>query len=696
LLLNPGARVGDRLSAVRRTHFHGRTGELALFREILDDGAPGLSVLYVHGIGGIGKSALLAECASIARERQIQTARIDGRLVDPSPGGFLLALAGELGLEPGADPIARLASCDRVVLLADSYELLTPIDDWLRATFLPGLTGRLVFVLAGRGAPPPEWTTDPGWGPHVRAIELRNLDPADSRALLAQRGVPAGRHESIVAFTHGHPLALVLVSDAAPTPDSGAAFSPDRAPQVIRTLLHRIVATAPTPAHRRALELCAHVRATSESLVAAIVEGGDPHELFEWLRGLSFVEQGPEGVFPHDVVRAALDADFRWRDPAGYGEMHRRVFGCLGERLRRDSGRARQRAFFDKLYLHRFNPIGARYHDYGTLGAIYAEPLAERDHASIAAAVARHEGRTCAAIAAEWLRRQPAAWQIVRGAGGTLLGYAASITLDARSADESTFDPAVGTAMDYARRFGPLRGGERIVHHRVHGAPDVHQQMSPAINLLAAAVTTAPLTIDRLAWSFIAFAEAAPWQPIMDYIGFRRAADADFTVDGQTFAVFAHDWRVESFDAWWMRETETSLGDGSGLDASNGTAAPLAVLSEAEFDESVRRALRDYHDPAALGASPLLRSRVTADAAGGSGGAADLQALLRDAVERLAQFERGGKFRRAVWHTYIEPAGSQERAAERLGIPFNTYRYQLARGLEQIVAELWRRELRGA
>ena len=38
--------------------------------------------------------------------------------------------------------------------------------------------------------------------------------------------------------------------------------------------------------------------------------------LFEWLRGLSFVESGADGLFPHDLARDVLDADLRWRDRA--------------------------------------------------------------------------------------------------------------------------------------------------------------------------------------------------------------------------------------------------------------------------------------------------------------------------------------------------------------------------------------------
>lgn len=33
--------------------------------------------------------------------------------------------------------------------------------------------------------------------------------------------------------------------------------------------------------------------------------------------------------------------------------------------------------------------------------------------------------------------------------------------------------------------------------------------------------------------------------------------------------------------------------------------------------------------------------------------------------------------------------------AERLGLPFSTYRYQLAQGLERLAAWLWQRELYG-
>jgi pimeloyl-ACP methyl ester carboxylesterase len=97
------------------------------------------------------------------------------------------------------------------------------------------------------------------------------------------------------------------------------------APDVVRELLARFVADAPSARHRQALEVCAHARTTTEDLLRAALDGDDGAELFAWLRGLSFVDEGPYGAFPHDVARAALDADLRWRDPSRYLEQHRAI-----------------------------------------------------------------------------------------------------------------------------------------------------------------------------------------------------------------------------------------------------------------------------------------------------------------------------------------------------------------------------------
>ena len=61
-----------------------------------------------------------------------------------------------------------------------------------------------------------------------------------------------------------------------------------------------------------------------------------------------------------------------------------------------------------------------------------------------------------------------------------------------------------------------------------------------------------------------------------------------------------------------------------------------------------------------------------------------LQTLIRDAVALLAPNPKDRKLHRALWHTFFEPAPTQEQAAELLDLPFNTYRYHLSRGIERV------------
>jgi hypothetical protein len=689
-------RLGDRLAVALRRRLCGRERELRLFRDALTGGTGPFSLFYVYGLGGVGKSALLDACAQHAAAEGVMTVHVDARNMEASPRGFLHAVAEALDLEGVDAALDRIGEEETMVLTLDSFDALAPIEPWLRQKFLPMLPAQGVVVMAGRQPPSADWTADPALGSIFHAFPLRNLSPEESRALLCDRCVPEHQHDAVLEFTHGHPLALVLVADVVGHAGSDLQFTPECAPNVVRELLGRLIATVPSSRHRRALEVCAQVRVTTEATLGMALEDGDPAELFDWLRGLSFIEQSVEGLFPHDLAREVLDADFRWRDPDGYLEMHRRMWRHLRHKLVASSGRARQRVFFDKLYLHRASATGIRYHHYPTLGKIYGEVAGPQDRAAILDTVRRHEGDESARIAERLLDRQPQAFQVARGSDERMLGLVASIVLSDESSDDATIDPAVPGLWAFARRRGRLRPGEEMVHHRFHMSCDLYQQMSPIINLLATRATFAPLEHKRLAWSFVTFAYPEPMLALMRYINFERAEEADFTVGGRRYTTFAHDWRVESFEAWWDNLAERSLStEPVGADAP-AVKTESVVLSEPEFAACVRRALRDYSRPAALAANPLIRSRLVADGgANGVGDSARLQALLREALETLNISPKEEKFGRALLYTFFQPAATQEGAAERLGLPFSTYRYHLARGEDRVVEWLWNLELSG-
>jgi len=61
--------------------------------------------------------------------------------------------------------------------------------------------------------------------------------------------------------------------------------------------------------------------------------------------------------------------------------------------------------------------------------------------------------------------------------------------------------------------------------------------------------------------------------------------------------------------------------------------------------------------------------------------------------QHLGEDPRQRKAHRALVATFLSGAHTQEAAAERLGLPFSTYRRHLIRGLEVLCSLLWRREL---
>ncbi len=46
-------------------------------------------------------------------------------------------------------------------------------------------------------------------------------------------------------------------------------------------------------------------------MLSAVLPDEDAAALFSWLRRLPFIEPGPFGLYPHDVVREILEADLR-------------------------------------------------------------------------------------------------------------------------------------------------------------------------------------------------------------------------------------------------------------------------------------------------------------------------------------------------------------------------------------------------
>ena len=161
-----------------RRSFVGREGELATLMEV--SGGEAARVLYLHGIAGIGKSALLTVFLERLRATGASVVYLDCRTVEPTERGWLAA-AGQVDSLDAL--LRRLGELPQPVVLAlDHYELYRLMDTWLRRVLVPSLPPGEQLVLSGREPPVAGWFAD--LGGEFRSLPLGPLGDDGARELL--------------------------------------------------------------------------------------------------------------------------------------------------------------------------------------------------------------------------------------------------------------------------------------------------------------------------------------------------------------------------------------------------------------------------------------------------------------------------------------------------------------------------------
>jgi hypothetical protein len=686
--------IGDVLDARRRRRLVGRRAELELFGSAVASGSSDLAVLYLHGPGGIGKTSLLDAFAKVATEHGAAVVRLDAREFAATPAAILNAMRGIVEV-PDDGPIS--GTTDPLVLLIDSYERLMPVDEWLRERLVPQLPVDAVTVLAGRTPPGPGWRADPAWRDLFRVVSLRNLAPADSRAFLDACGVDPEHHDRLVALTHGHPLGLSLCADVAVRGGEfdGGTLHPD----LVGDLVRSFVDVVPDERQRIVLAACAQARVTTEGILREVLgsdgAAGEAHDGFAWLQELSFIESGPDGVFPHDLARDVLDADLRWRDAAEYTRIFRLVAGAIRGRLGSLRGAAQQRAISDLKFLFRHIPGVLSPIDWEAWGQHHPEPATPDDRESVLALIATAEGDDAARIAGVWWAAQREGFSVLRDRSDRVRGVVCLLDLTAAAEGDRAADPGATAVWNHAHDQRPPRPGEVVTQTRFIVDREAYQGPSPTLNAVPIVTLQRQLATPNLAWDYLTMHDPDAWDGFFALADLHRVRDADFEVDGRRFGVFAHDYRERPVDELIDLWIERSLAQDPTLQVGSGNR--VQVLSQEEFSDAVRQALRDLPRADLLGRNPLLGTRLLqAEAGEREPDAATLEALVRATLDTLRQHPRDDKLLRAVERTYLDPAPTQEAAAARLGLPFSTYRRHLTQGIERMVAWLWDREVYGA
>jgi hypothetical protein len=332
--------LARRLEDRDRSRFAGRQTEIAFLRKCLEDEDPPASVVHICGPGGIGKSTLLREAARSGRALGRTVIALDGRELGPAPGRLEAALR-------------KAAGQDRPVILLDSCEQMTALDSYLRRDLLPSLPERAVVVTASRIDPDPGWFSG-GWEAVTVRLDLGALAPDEARLVLAAHGLADERVPAIIDWAHGSPLALALAADAA-TSDAGWSVTsrPDR-PDIVRSLLLRLVETELRGVRPSALGVAVVARTTTPELLRAVLPGGsaspagsglasrgserpalsdeEAMAAYRQLASLTITEQLATGITVHELARKALLADLRQRNPQLERDLRRRIFDYLYSR----------------------------------------------------------------------------------------------------------------------------------------------------------------------------------------------------------------------------------------------------------------------------------------------------------------------------------------------------------------------------
>ncbi|MDP4512153.1 hypothetical protein, partial [Nonomuraea turcica] len=517
-----------------------------------------------------------------------------------------------------------------------------------RERFLPRVPMGALVVIAGRYPPDMRWQADPGWAGALKVLPLRDLRAEDAQALMDSCGVSAELREPLLAFAGGHPLALLLGAAVA-VKDGMASRRWVPHQDVVATLLDQLVGELPSAAHRHALEICAHAYMTTEDLLRAALPQ-NAGALFGWLRRLPFVQSSSLGLFPHDTVRELLEADLRWRDPEGYAVMHERIHAHLAEKVRTAGDVDVLGAVAALLYLHRDDRVMADFQCSHDEGEFQEEALRQEDVGTLLRVATAAEGAASAGCAAFWAERQPEALRVYRRTEtGEPVAFSAWLRLTELDEEELAADPIVAEAWAHARATTPLRAGEHLAVSRLWVLPP-YCGNSPVMDLIQWRVIGNCLRAERMAWSYIAIRRPNQgWVERLRHYGMRDISEQPRLGD-DAYTLFVHDWRAVPAQAWLERMNRLLVAGSA--DGPSAATAGLAVLSEAEFAEAVRTALRQLSRLDALAASPLTRTRLVAERAGQDPATA-LGDLLRRAIEDLREDPRSVKFHRVLSVTFL-------------------------------------------
>ncbi len=635
-------------------------------------------VTYLQGLGGVGKSELLREIARRQAQLGARVVWTDARLVDADPAQGIAAAAGASSL------VEAFGARGRTLLIVDNLESFpehSPASIWFWEQLVPSLPSSWKLVCAGRWKLRPRWRADARIAGRLAIVPIGNFTEAEALRFLEARRLPARHRQAYFARTHGHPLALAMACELVADPAAFAGEGFRASVGLVQGLLDEFWSGgSATPEQLRALMTCALVRRTSEALVRHVCGDELARPLFEWLRGLSFVEVDADGLFPHDLVRDTLVADLAWRDASLRAELLEKARRFVARELERDPDAAPHIA--DAVHLLGQLDVWRSRVERRGLELSRIGPASDAEWPAVEEIVRRQQGPA----SLRWLRfwRERGAQVLAVRGDEALTGMILVLELDRFPRDEAARDPGIAPLFVFLDAHPPGEGA-RILYYRMWMAAGTHQQPSAELTSILVHAMHQAFVTPRLAFLFSANHEPARWRPLHETPGACFAGT--FTTDGQEFGIFGQDARDREPVAWFQEQ----------FGRLSAAVPPPAPLGKEEVHEATRRALRTIDRPDLLRENPLVGSALVRkppgdDATARLARAEALAELIRGECERFLLSPRDRDLFRVIHRTYFEASGKQRALAEELGFSFITYRRHLASAIRRLADRLWQRQ----
>jgi hypothetical protein len=536
----------------------GRDDQLDALTALLDPDPPAL-IAFVHGIAGIGKTALLKAFSLEAEERGTRVVELDCRTIEPTERGFLQALGDRLELD----------SNERVVVTLDNYEVFRLLDTWLRQEFVPGLPDAARVICSGREPPLAAWLTAPELDGVVSIVPLGPLADDDAERLLQDLGVTERSAERVNRVVRGHPLAIRLA--AATLRDGDEPALEDVAAQGAVDALARLYLADVDLPTRASLEAASVVRRVTRSLMDAMLgEGG----AVEHLASLPFVEPRADGLVVHDAVRSAVAAALRGTDPERYRTYRRAAWRQLREEVRQASEAELWRYTADMLFIIE-NPIVREAFFPSAMQPLAVESARPEDAPAIERIAGRHEGTVETHLLAAWWAAAPEAFSVVRDREGVVTAF--FLLLD----NATMLPPAVEDSV--VRQWIEHLRTERIPHgdpvlglrrwlDADHGESPCASQAACWLDVKRTYMALRP-DLRRI---YVTVEDVPTYWPAVEKLGFRPVAETGIALDGTTYTSVFLDFGPGSVDGWLGGLVADELGLESRL-ALDETAREVVV-----------------------------------------------------------------------------------------------------------------------